>query len=170
MNIFVRAARFVSLHLHASKVPTGFVPLSKVHVASVFVDADEPGVQGLVDSVNRYFSSKGIRACVFAVSSSKNPAEIKGAAVLGRRNVNWFGKPRRAGKRTPKVDVGEELFVNLLGRDVFTAEYCATNSKAVFKIARSHSSKGVYNLLVTSDGFDQNSVFTQMSGLLDTVK
>ena len=169
MNIFVRAARFVSLHLHASKVPTGFVPLSKVHVASVFVDADEPGVQGLVDSVNRYFSSKGIRACVFAVSPSKTPAPINGASVLGRRDVGWFGKPRR-GRKHPRVSVGEDLFVNLLGRYDFTAEYCATSSKAVFKIARSHSSKGVYDLLVTSDGFDQNSVFTQMTGLLDTVK
>lgn len=169
MNFFVRAARFLSVRLHASKVPTGFVPLSKVKVASVFVDADEPGVHELVDSVGKYFSSKGIRACIFAVSSSRHPEQIKGASVLGRRDVNWFGKPRR-GRKHPQVAVGEDLFVNLIGRYVFTAEYCAAVSKATFKVARSYSSKGVYNLLVTSEGFDQNSVFTQMTGLLDTVK
>jgi hypothetical protein len=170
MSILVSAARYLSIRLHASKTPTGFVPLSKVHTAVVFVDADEPGVQALIDSVVKYFSSKGIKAGVFAVSAAKVPEQLKGAVVLGRRNVGWYGKPRRHGRRAVKTDLGEELFVNLFGRYNFTAEFCASASNASFKVARSHSSKGVYNMLVTSEGFDQNSVFTQMAGLLDTVK
>lgn len=169
MNPLVSIARFLALGIHKSKVPTGFTPLSKVRVATVMLDAEGKDAQSLVDSVNKYFSGKGIRAEIFALSREKKPAALKGAYMLGRRNVNWFGKPRK-NKRTPRVDLGEQLFINLLPSDNFTSQFCAAASQAVFKIGCASSSKGIYDIFVDSEGHAPSDIFAQMAGLLDTVK
>lgn len=169
MNPIVSFARFLALGLHKSKVPTSFTSLSKVRAAVVVIDGDEKGVQALADSVNKYFASKNIRVAVFVVSGDKKHPEIKGATLLAGRAVNWFGKPRK-GRRRPPIAVGENLFVNLVGRECFTAEYCAVASEAVFKVGRISKRKGLYNLYVSSEGHDSGEVFTQIAGMLDTVK
>lgn len=169
MNPLVSIARFLALRIHRSKVPTGFTPLSKVRVATVLLDAEWKGAQSLVDSVAKYFSGKGIRAEIFALSPAKKPVALKGAYMLGRRNVNWFGRPRR-NKKTPRVDLGEQLFISLLPSDNFTAQFCASSSKALFKIGCASSSKGIYDIFVDSDIHDPSAIFVQMTGLLDTVK
>lgn len=169
MGFLVSLARTLALALHSSKEPTGFTPLSKVRALVVFVDADEPGVDSVVRAVSAYFASKSVRVSVFAVSSQKDRPAIDGAELLTRRKVNWFGRPRR-GRRYAPVAVGEQLFINLVGRENFTAEYCAVASKAVFKIARRESRRCKYDIIVSSEGFGQNEVFAQMCGLLDTVK
>ena len=85
MNPLVSIARFLALGIHKSKVPTGFTPLSKVRVVTVMLDAEGKDAQSLVDSVNKYFSSKGIRAEIFALSREKKPVALKGAGVLYQR-------------------------------------------------------------------------------------
>jgi hypothetical protein len=76
----------------------------------------------------------------------------------------------RKNKRTPRVDLGEQLFINLLPSDNFTAQFCASASKAVFKIGCASSSKGIYDIFVDSEGHAPSAIFAQMAGLLDTVK
>ncbi|MBP5488873.1 MAG: hypothetical protein J6X77_04815 [Bacteroidales bacterium] len=169
MGVFVSIARALARAVHASRVLTCFTPLTKVRAVVVMVDADEPGAQELVYSANKFFTSRTIRTAIFAVSARKNCPDLMGATMLTGRAVNWFGKPRR-GRRRPPVAVGEELFVNMVERECFTSEYCALASKAVFKVGRASSSKGIYNMFVSSDGHNPVEVFTQMSNLLDTVK
>lgn len=178
MSLVGRISRALALRLQAPKVKTGFTPLTKVRVAAVFVDADEKGVEELVSSVSSYFAGKKIRAEIFALSSVRHHSEIKGAHLIGPRNVTLIGKPRH-GKRHPITSIGEDLFVNLVdGSDtvfqrrvgLFTAEYCAARSKALFKVGRASSSKNIYNLFVSSDGHSAADVFSQITGVLDTVK
>ena len=169
MSFLTRISRALALRIHASKVPTGFTSLSKVHIAVVFVNADEPGAEALVGSVLKYFSGKKIRAEIFALTSVKGRPEISGAHLLGPRNLTCIGKPRK-NKRTPVVTLGEELFVNLAAEDCFTATYCASSSQAVFKVGRAESSKGIYDLFVSSEGHTAGEVFAQIIGVLDTVK
>lgn len=169
MNLVGRIVRKLALRMRKSKVPTGFTSLSKVHVAVVYVDADEPGVEALVSSITQYFSAKKIRSEIFALTSVKKRPEIKGAHLLGPRNLTLIGRPRH-NKRTPIVTLGEDLFINLTSEGCFTAEYCAAKSKALFKVGRASGSKGIYNLFVSSDGHGAGDVFTQITGVLDTVK
>ncbi len=169
MGFLTRISRALALRVHASKVPTGFTSLSKVHVAVVFLDADEPGAENLVSSVLKYFSDRKVRAEVFAMTSVKGHPEIKGVHLLGPRNLTCIGKPRK-NRRTPIVKLGEELFINLAAEGCFTAEYCASSSHAVFKVGRAESSKGIYDLFVSSKGHTAGEVFVQITGVLDTVK
>ena len=169
MSFILRVFRALALGLRTSKVPTGLTSLSKVHVAVVFVDADEAGVEQLVGSVAAYFSAKKIRAEIFALTADKAHPEIKGAHLLGPRNLTCIGRPRH-NKRTPIVVLGEELFVNLVEEGRFTSEYCAARSKALFKVGRASSSKNIYNVYINSEGHSATDVFAQMTGLLDTVK
>ena len=178
MSIVGRISRALTLRLQAPRVKTGFTPLSQVRVAAVFVDADEKGVQELVSAINSYFAGKKIRAEIFALSSVRGRSEIKGAHLIGPRNVTLIGRPRH-GKRHPITSIGEDLFVNLVdGSDtafekrvgLFTAEYCAARSKASFKVGRASGSKGIYNLFVSSEGHSAADVFAQITGVLDTVK
>lgn len=169
MGFILKVFRALALGLRTSKVPTGLTSLSKVHVAVVFVDADEAGVEQLVGSVAAYFAAKKIRVEIFALTSDKRRAEIKGAHLLGPRNLTCIGRPRH-NKRTPIVVLGEDLFVNLVEEGRFTAEYCAARSKALFKVGRAASAKNIYNIYVSSEGHSAGEVFAQITGLLDTVK
>ena len=169
MSFILRVFRALALGIRTSKLPTGLTSLSKVHVAVVFVDADEAGVEKLVGSVADYFSAKKIRAEIFALTADKTRPEIKGAHLLGPRNLTLIGRPRH-NKRTPIVVLGEDLFVNLVAEGHFTAEYCAARSKALFKVGRASSSKNIYNVYVNSDGHSAGEVFAQITGRLDTVK
>ncbi|MBR6457870.1 MAG: hypothetical protein IKS71_04655 [Bacteroidales bacterium] len=155
--------------MRTSKVPTGFTSLSKVHTAVVFVDADEPGAEQLVSDVSAYFSAKKIRAEIFALTSDRHRPEIKGAHLMGPRNVSLVGRPRH-NKNTPIVELNEDLFLNLVKEGSFTAEYCAARSIAIFKIGRASGTKGIYNLFVSSEGHSATDVFTQVTGVLNTVK
>ena len=169
MSLVLRIARALALGIRTSKVPTGLTSLSKVHVAVVFLDADEPGAEQLVSSITQYFSAKKIRVEIFALTSVKGRPEIKGAHLLGPRNLTYIGRPRH-NKRTPIVVLGEDLFINLVSEGNFTAEYCAARSNALFKVGRAASAKRIYNLFVSSDGHGAGDVFTQIAGVLDTVK
>ncbi|MBO4465655.1 MAG: hypothetical protein J5748_03140 [Bacteroidales bacterium] len=169
MSFILRVFRALALGLRTSKVPTGLTSLSKVHVAVVFLDADEAGAEQLVGSISSYFAEKKIRAEIFALTSVKKHPEIKGAHLLGPRNLTLIGRPRH-NKRTPIVVLGEELFVNLVEEGRFTAEYCAARSKALFKVGRAASAKNIYNLYVSSEGHSAGEVFAQITGVLDTVK
>ena len=169
MGFILKIARALALGMRKSKVPTGLTSLSKVHVAVVFVDADEAGAEQLVGAVSSYFAGKKIRAEIFAITADKHRKEIKGAHLLGPRNLTLAGRPRH-NKRTPIVVLGEELFVNLVEEGRFTAEYCAARSKALFKVGRASASKNIYNVYVSSEGHSAVDVFAQITGLLDTVK
>ncbi|MBO4466272.1 MAG: hypothetical protein J5748_06335 [Bacteroidales bacterium] len=169
MSFVLRLLRALALGMRTSKLPTGLTSLSKVHVAVVFLDADEHGAEQLVGAVSGYFAAKKIRAEIFALTSDKHRQEIKGAHLLGPRNLTLIGRVRH-NKRTPIVELGEELFVNLAPEGAFTAEYCAARSKALFKVGRAASAKKIYNLFVSSEGHSAADVFAQITGVLDTVK
>ncbi len=169
MSLILRIARALALGLRTSKAPTGFTSLSKVHVAVVFIDADESGSEKLVGEMAAYFAEKKIRVEIFALTADRKHPEIKGAHIMGPRNLTLIGRPRH-NKRTPIVELGEELFLNLAPEGAFTAEYCAARSKALFKVGRASGPKNIYNLFVSSEGHSAADVFAQISGVLDTVK
>ena len=169
MSLVLRIARALALSMRTSKLPTGLTSLSKVHVAVVFLDADEPGAEQLIGTISSYFAGKKIRAEIFALTADRHRKEIKGAHMLMPRNLTLVGRVRH-NKRTPVVELGEELFVNLAPEGAFTAEYCAARSKALFKVGRAASAKKIYNLFVSSDGHSVAEVFAQITGVLDTVK
>ena len=76
MSFVLRLLRALALGMRTSKLPTGLTSLSKVHVAVVFLDADEHGAEQLVGAVSGYFAAKKIRAEIFALTSDKHRQDI----------------------------------------------------------------------------------------------
>ncbi len=107
-----------------------------------------------------------------AVTPGTTPVNSKAFSpvLLTKRNLNWFGRPRRD-RRSPKVSFDQELFVNLFPETtLFAADYCARCSKASFKIGRTPTKDKLYDLLVNSDGYTQADVFRQLIPLLESVR
>lgn len=169
-NPFVEAARFVSVCRFKSKAQTGFISLQKVKRAVVLVEADAPDAQNCTDFVNAFFGKCNIKVDVFAFTVSKVPADLKGAVVLGRKDLKWFGRPKISPKH-PAVNVQEDLLVNLVGSGIWAADWTAIASGAKMKVGRIQPRKNLYDLqILNSEGFSQSEVFKQVGGILINVR
>lgn len=169
-NPFVETARFFSIRRYRSKAHTGFISLQKVNCAVVLIDADEQDAQNCADFVNAFFARCNIKVNVFAFTAAKPPVSIKGATMLARKDLKWFGRPKISSKH-PSVDVGEDLLVNLVGSGLWGADWVASSSSAKMKVGRVQPRKDIYDLLIlNSEGFTQSEVFKQVGGILIKVK
>ena len=72
-NLPVSLVRAVAVRRNSSKVKTAFVPLGKLHSASVIIDADQSDSQNCADFVTAFFSKCGISLSLYALSLAKEP-------------------------------------------------------------------------------------------------
>lgn len=153
---------------------TGLEPLSSIGKVSVFFDADLPASAQLITYVSDYFNSRGKEVCVFAMLMGMQTLNegLQKAVFFHKEDVNWFGRLKR-GKRYHTTDVGEDMFISLLGEDTFAVEYAARCSSARFKVGRKQLSGNVYDLVVSDSGSepaDQRKVFDAIMEFVEKIK
>lgn len=127
-------ARKIALHKHASKEPTGILPLSKVRRATVFVDmVDAEGDKAKKD-IQHFFEPLGIEVMVLTPL---------------KWDINYFGWMKK--KNNPDFrNWGEDLFISLADKYNFTAEYAARCSRARFKAGHEQLAGNLFDLVVTN--------------------
>lgn len=170
MNPLVLLARALSLHKHRSKTPTGFTPLSKLKKAVLLLDADDPSAGECVQTAQKFFSAHQVELLSYAISQEKTHAPIVGATLLLKRDINWFGRPRKRSKRHPGFDYAQDLFINLCSEPLYTAEHCARCCGAHFKISRIQTKDSLYDLQIESEGYTAVEVLRQILHILDGVR
>ncbi|MBO4671758.1 MAG: hypothetical protein J5640_07980 [Bacteroidales bacterium] len=60
MSLFRKLTRLINMGRHRSTVPTGFLPLSEVHSAVVYLDPEDSGVEPLKLRLKDFFGKRGI--------------------------------------------------------------------------------------------------------------
>ena len=169
-NPLVSLVRALAVRRNSSKVKTAFVPLGKLHSASVIIDADQSDSQNCADFVTAFFSKCGISLSLYALSLAKEPVQIKGATLLSSKDISVFGLPRK-GRRHPQVKLDTDLFINLTAGASFAADYSAICSSAKMKVGRRNPGRSVYDLLIlNSENYTQSEVFKQMSSIMLRIK
>lgn len=172
-NPLILLVRIVSECFRHSRVPHEITPFSKCEKVTVFVDGKTSGVQECVDSVNDFFSKYKKSCTVFVINDlkDKNITPIKGATMLLNKDIRCSGIPKHS-KKHPCVDGDEDLCINLLGENNYTAYYCMLCSKAKFKVGIYQKDKkdGLVDLSVThTEGFSQKDIFLQISSIISSI-
>ena len=134
-----------ALRKDASPVPTGLVPLHRIHTAVVLTDSPATGA----DAFRAFFRKHGIKWTVVNVTG-----------VFA--DLNWFGKPRSA------KPLEADLFISLVPAQLFTLDYMTASSRACFKVGRYDFP--LFNL-VFSDSKDLSQVdaFREIVNLLEKI-
>lgn len=127
-----RLVRRHALRKHASKVPTGILPLDRIRRAVVYIDASTQAVGVLSDQVREFFAGRGIELRIL----SPQP-----------KDLNWYGRMRRPG-RNAGPDEAEDLFISLAAPDSFSSAFAAVSSPARFKVGRVQLPGGTYDLVI----------------------
>lgn len=115
-------ARRIAVRKHASTVPTGLLPLSKIRKAAVLLNALDPDLEITKKEVRKFFEPFGIEVLFLAPM---------------KWDVNCFGWLKEK-FRCPEGSVrDEDLFISLeADPEYFVAEYELKCSTARFKISR----------------------------------
>lgn len=153
---------------------TSILPLDEIKSAVVFFDADIPGCAQTIALIQDYFTSRGKKVTVFALSLGAQLLSegMQKATFIHKDNINWFGRIKR-GKRHPATDMQEDLFVSLFESDKYPVEYAARCSKARFKAGRSQLSGDTYDLvIVESEGrhLSQNQAFDAIMKFISMIQ
>lgn len=153
---------------------TGIEPLSEIQTAVVFIDADIPGVVQNIARIHEYFNSRGKKAYIYAVSMGAQLLSegLQKATFIHKDDLKWYGRPKK-GKRHPKLDMEEDMFISLFSEDSFPVEYAARCSNARFKIGRHQLDRDTYDLVVTEpEGrhFSQIQAFDALMGFVSQIE
>lgn len=174
MSLIVNMVRRRLLRKYASTVPTGIIPLQRVHKVLVFVDGTLACAHETVAAVKKYFSDLGVETTVICASFVRGifPPDISGTVLLSRKNINWTGRIRKG--VALKLGLGsEDLFISLFPDNPFAVEFAARSSKAVFKVGRKQCRNNIYDF-VMQDGNDrllsQADAFRQIVNILEKIK
>lgn len=169
-NPLILLFQALSILRSRSKTATAIRPLSSLKKVAVIMDADAPDAQKCASAVKDYFSSRYLPSDIYALSFSKEKVELKDCIVIGRKNRNFYSRPKRS-KKHPAVDYNTDLLVDLSLDNNFSQKYILRCSKAKFKMGRSQECSKYFNIVISnSEAYSQSEVFAQMASLLNTIK
>ena len=159
-----------SLRKGASEVPTGLLPLGKVHSAIVFIDVEDTSFDQCKNSVLSFFRDHGIKADVFFFDFrklSKDERLITSiTTTVLRKDLNWYGRPSK--EKVSLMLSGEpDLFVSLIARPSFALKYMASCSRARFKVGRYDAP--AFDLVFRAPELTEADAFLQIVKLLEKV-
>ena len=165
-----------SLRKHSSVVPTGIMPLSKIHSYVAIIDVEDQSFDTCKTAIMNFFRAHNIRGCVFFQDFRKIGSEDRLITsiqtTITRKDLDWIGRPSRY-----KLNVLEEqapdLFISLVRNPDFAIEYMARTSKAKFKIGRAQMSGNLFDFIVCDPegkNVSQLECFTAIKGYLTKIQ
>lgn len=158
-----------------STVKTGLMPLSHLHSAVVFMNADDKNSDECKEKVLAYFKSKEIKADLFFFDLSKKSKDERQITSLNttilRKDLNWCGRPSRD-KLSQMMQINAELFISLLDNDDFPIEYMAKCSTSKFKIGRRQLCGRTFDLVIEDSpagSYSQSEAFGEIIRYLESI-
>jgi hypothetical protein len=165
-----------SLRKHSSSVPTGILPLSKIHSYVAIIDVEDQSFDACKTAILNFFRSHNIKGCVFFQDFRKIGNEDRLITsiqtTITKKDLDWIGRPSKY-----KLNVLEEqapdLFISLVKDPDFAIEYMARTSKARFKIGRRQMEGNLFDFVICDpDGknISQLDSFTAIKSYLTKIQ
>lgn len=153
---------------------TGIIPLGKISVAEVFLDASAPDAEDTVKCIYEYFEGKGKNVEVFSLSFGRGSVKkkIEGVRYIRKKDISWCDCTK-LGRIHPYTNIEEDLFISLLPKDSFPVEFVARCSSARFKIGRKQLSGNVYDLVFSEtevEAFNQIQAFENIMDFIERIQ
>ena len=156
------------LKKYASDVPTGIIPVSRLHSAVAFIDVEDTSFDESKGLLVNFFRENGIKGEIFFfvfrhLSEGERLITSIQTTIL-RKDINWFGRPSK--EKISLMLKGEpDLFISLIGKEEFPIEFMAKCSRARFKIGRRQLPGNTFDLVVSDSKerpCSQADLFRQM--------
>lgn len=165
-----------SLRKHSSTVPTGILPLDKIHSYVAIIDVEDQSFDTCKTAIMNFFRAHNIKGCVFFQDFRKIGSEDRLITsiqtTITRKDLDWIGRPSRY-----KLNVLEEqapdLFISLVRNPDFAIEYMARTSKAKFKIGRAQMDGNLFDFIICDPegkNVSQLDSFTAIKGYLTKIQ
>jgi hypothetical protein len=141
-----------SLRRHASRVPTGILPLERIHSAVAVIDVQDPFFDACKESILSFYREYDIKGSIFFMDFRKIGNEERLITsiqtTITRKDVNWYGKPSRY-KMNVLAEMAPDLFISLFNNPDFALEYMAKTCKAKFKIGRRQMGDKLFDMVIS---------------------
>lgn len=166
MGLIGNILRKRRLRKYASRVQTGFVPLSDIRTATFIIDAEDHSREKCLDEINSFCSAHKIKARLFHSDFRKFNRNVQpvtdAATTFTRKDIGIFGMPKMKRMR-PVIAEDTDLFVSLSPDCRFTMEFLTKAMKARFKIGRCIFPGEPFDLIIRPDG-ESRQTETEMQG------
>lgn len=140
-----------SLKKHASTVPTGILPLSKIKSYVAIIDVEDTTYDTCKSAILNYFRSMDIRGSVFFQDFRKIGSEDRLITsiqtTITKKDLDWLGRPNKY-KLGVLDEQNPDLFISLIKEPDFAIEYMTKTSKARFKIGRKQMDGNLFDLVI----------------------
>lgn len=135
----------------ASKIPTGFLPLSKISSANFVIDVEEPGFDLLKEDILAWGRTASIKVNIYFLDFRKIGKEelllTSIQTTILKKDLDWLGHPshdKMAGLTEDQAD----MFVSLVDNDTPTIDFISKCAKARFKIGRRSYAGHAFDMII----------------------
>lgn len=168
-----------ALRSKQSDIPTGFIPLEDISVASVIIDVEEGGFDEIKNQIVLWSKDTGIKVNIYYFDFRKLGKEelllTSISNTILRRELNWFGMPD-LNKISPIINDDSDLFISLIANGNFPIDFLARCSRARFKVGRYEYDGHPYNMIFYANTDGENlvtnakNIFINITDFLSKVK
>ncbi len=161
-----------SLAKHSSNVPTGILPLQKIHSYVAIIDVEESSFDSCKTAIMNFFRAHDIRGCVFFQDFRKIGNEDRLITsiqtTITKKDLDWIGRPSKY-KLNVLDEQAPDLFISLVKDPDFAIEYMARTSRARFKIGRRQMDGNLFDFVINDPAgkeISQMECFTAIKSYL----
>ena len=130
---------------------TGIIPLSDVHSAVAFIDAEDTQYDECKASLMSFFRENKIKGDIYFMDlrpiKSKTRLITSINTTILKKDLNWYGRPSKE-KINLLLGTAPDLFISLFSDNSYTMEYLAKCSNARFKVGRVQLPGDTFDLIV----------------------
>ena len=165
-----------SLRRHASKTPTGILPLSKIRSAVALIDVEDTSFDLCKNRMLLFFREHNIHIEIFYLDFRRLPdgerliTSINGTIL--RKDLNWFGRPSDETLRLLSLCEPDLLISAIRDKD-YAYEFIVSSSPARFKVGRKQLQNEVFDIVLSEREdkiLSEADAFENMAKLLEKIR
>ncbi|MDE6148394.1 MAG: hypothetical protein K2G18_10150 [Bacteroidales bacterium] len=162
----------------ASRIPTGFIPLTDTSTVNVVVDVEDPGFDMLREEILAWGRRKGLKVCIYFLDFRKiGKDELLLTSInttILKRELDWLGTPDLS-KVMNLLGEQSDIFISLVGNGDFTIDFLGKCAKSRFKIGRYEYEGHPYDMVFTGEQAEDRQhgpllIFRAITDFLDKVR
>ncbi len=172
--------RHKKIRKFASRIPTGFIPLTDARKVNAVLDVEDPCFDRLREEVLAWGRRKNMKVGLYFLDFRKieNESQMLTApdTTVFRKETDWLGTPDLS-KLMNLLGEQSDIFISLVGNGDFCIDFISKCTKARFKIGRLGYKGHVYDMIITGDSIDAGKtkpdslrVFAAITDFLDKVR
>lgn len=163
---------------HASKTPTGFLPMSKISSANFVIDVEEPGFDLLKADILTWGKTAGVKVNIYFLDFRKIGKEelllTSIQTTILKKDLDWLGYPHQD-KMIGLADEPTDIFVSLVDNTSPAIDFISKCAKARFKIGRRSYEGHAFDMIIAGSQTedlrsDSRLIFKTMLELISRIQ